>query len=166
MVSLLLSHPRVAVNLQDRDGLTPLLRSCQNGCSEVARLLLTDARVAASVHDLHNRTALWWSAWNCVTETVESLIASGKALDVHRAGCLTFAVQEYQPTEGDVEVEENYTALEIARECGYYDIVDLLERLLDNPAQTTDEIRRRIQWCRPSVVLFATSVFLQEGFFR
>jgi len=163
IVSLILASPRVDVNLRDRDGLTPLLHACKNGSTGVARLLLADSRVNASVSDQHNRTALWWSAWGCDTKTVEYLIASGKVLNVHLAGCLTFVLQEYEPSEGDVEGD--YTALEIARECGYDDIVNLLERLVDNPVRMTEEVRRRILWCRLSVLLFATSVFLSEGVF-
>ena len=133
MVSMLLAHPQVAVNLRDRDRLTPLLHACKTG-DTVACLLLGNARVNTSVHDRYNRTALWWSAWNCNTETVESLLANGKALNVHRARRLTFALQEYDPKEGDVE--KAYTALEIARVCGYDGIVGHLEGLMDNPAQT------------------------------
>ena len=45
IVSILLAHPDIDVNLKDQDEWTPFLGACFSGSTSCARLLLKDSRV-------------------------------------------------------------------------------------------------------------------------
>ena len=149
VVKLLLAHPNIDVNVKTDIGETPFLLSFQEGPVSVGQLLQRDLRVDVTLDDNDGRTPLWWASYSGKHEVIERLIASGRDLgDIGKKGI-------------DWEVGEDYTALEIARKCRSADIVSLLERFLDNPAQTSHELRVKLGVLDPlAAELFAVVVFL------
>jgi len=98
-------------------------------------------------------TPLWCASEHGDLEVIEWLIASGRDLgDVKNKS---------MKAEGweDGEVKE-FTALEIAKNLGRTEVVSVLERFLDNPAQTRHEIRLKLVPEELPAEVFALIVFL------
>jgi len=130
VVKLLLAHPVINVNLRDKFGRTAFLLGCFSGEVSVVQLLLRDPRVDVALADHNDRTPLWWAAGNGYHDLAEWLLASGRDLgDFY--------------TKGKWCGKES-TVLEIAGERNESEAVDLLERFVDNQAQTRHEIRQKL----------------------
>ena len=131
IAKLLLAHPDIDVNVKNRFEQTSFLRGCQTGVVSVVQVLLKDPRVDVTLDDNNGCTPLWWASRCGKHEVVEWLIASGRYLG------------DIKNTKGKLFGEE-YTALEIARQQGKSEVVTLLERFLDNPAQTRQQLRLKL----------------------
>ena len=84
---------------------------------------------------------------------IEWLIASGRDLG------------DIENKKGKVDYGNNYTVLEIARE-NKTEVVSVLERFLDNPAQTRHEIRLKLVPEELPAEVFALIVFLCDDLLR
>ena len=131
VVKVLLAHPGINVNCKDEDGSTPFSFDCWNGNVSVVCVLLKDPRVDVTMADKDGQTPLWGASYKGKHEVVEWLIASDRYLG------------DIKNTKGKLFGEE-YTALEIARQQGKSEVVTLLERFLDNPAQTRQQLRLKL----------------------
>ena len=81
IVSILLAHPDIDVNLKDRYGRTPFWHACWNGRTSCVRLLLEDQRV--KVHEPDNKqNPLWRAADNAHLDIIKWWIASGREMDL------------------------------------------------------------------------------------
>jgi len=181
IAKLLLAHPNINVNLKNESGQTPFSKSCENGKVSVVEVLLKDPRVDITVEILeyycgrdslylplgekgkkkkkrkakgegtcslqsHDNfvggTPLWWASLYGHCEVVEWLIASGRNL-------------------GDVKNKKGkwdgrgYTTVEIAGVKQKSDVVSVLERFMDNPALTRQEVRKKLNF--KGLLLFSFS---------
>jgi len=71
IVSILLAHPDIKVNLKDNAGNTPFLSACFAGSSPCVSLLLKDLRVAANEPDDAGYTPLFWAACSGHLEVIK-----------------------------------------------------------------------------------------------
>ena len=148
VVKLLLAHPNINVNLQSIDGQTPLSKGCENGKVSVVRVMLKDPRVDITLDDNDGRTPLWYAARDAYHEVIEWLIASARDLG------------DVKNKKGIRRDGDDFTALEIAREEKKSEVVALLERFIANPAQTRQEIRKRLNFTGLVLFPFHFSFFI------
>ena len=135
IVSLLLAHPDVDVNLKDNFGDVPFAYA-QDGA--VLRLLLADTRVKINEPNTGGETALSQASKKGNLEAVKWIIASGRQLD----GTATDALNAAQnPVRQEYEIEDQVF---VARK----EQCSLVERLLikyaDSPETTTKEVRAEL----------------------
>ena len=149
IVSVLLVHLDVDVNLKDNNGWTPFLLACLSGNVEVVKVLLRDSRVNINMDDDLGGTALWYASYNRYIEVIKWMNAlRGDELDFDKKG---------RSWDGEKEC----TAIEIARHCNNREVVSLLEKLVEDPTQTRYEIRAELGIREhQSAELFATIVYL------
>jgi len=122
IVSLLLAHPDIDVNLKDKDGWTPFLISCYQG--QTCDALLLDSRVKVNEPAKDGSTPLWHAAHFGHLETIKWWIVSGREMDLGTPG------NDRRDTIGK------------ATERGENEIVELLGRFKTNPEQTRHEVRQ------------------------
>ena len=149
VVKLLLAHPAINVNCEDKYGVTPFSLGCLNGQMSIVDLLLKDPRVDVTLADRDECTPLRYaSRWGSL-EIAERLIASGRDLgDLNKKG------RHYQDSK-------EYSAIEIARKMTEWEVVSLLERFMENPTQTLHELRVKLGGLDAlAAELFALTVFL------
>ena len=112
-------------------------------------VLLKDPRVDVALADEDRCTPLWCASYCGHFEVVEWLIASGRDLG---------DVMNKKGIWGD---DEDYTALEIAREEGHTEVESVLENFLSNPTQTRHELRVELGVLDAlAAEIFALTVFL------
>jgi len=79
IVKILLAHPKINVNAQAHEGITPLCIACRRGNATVVDLLISDPRTDATITYYSDVFPLWMP--NRFSKThVQLLIASGKSL--------------------------------------------------------------------------------------
>jgi len=142
---LMLHHPDLNVNLQNKYGYTPFSNCCTHGHVAVVCELLKDPRVDVILDDGLGRTPLWWASHMRQLEVVEWLVASGRDLG---------DVKGIHWKDG-----KESTPLEMARKGENAPIIAVLERFLANPAQTRCELRVKLGVLGAADV-FALAVFL------
>jgi len=148
VVELLLSHPDINVNWKNKDGRTSFGFGCMNGEVAVVELLLKDPRVDITLEDNNGCSPLWWASRWGYCDIVEWFIASGRNLG---------DVKNKKGTWWDVE----YTTLDIARENHMDEVMSLLERFINDPAQTRHEVRVKLGMLDElAAEVFALTVFL------
>ena len=151
VVKVLLAHPGINVNSKNRLGQIPFSFGCLKGQVSVVCVLLKDPRVNVTMADNNGCTPLWEASCFGHHEVVEWLIASGRDLG------------DIKNSKGKWDGKD-YTALEIAKEdeeTEETEIVALLERFIDNPAQTRHEIRVKLRVLAAlAAEVFALTVFL------
>ncbi|KAL3496633.1 hypothetical protein BJX62DRAFT_250414, partial [Aspergillus germanicus] len=119
-------------NTVDKDGMTPLMRSAENGHVQVAEALLTAGAPPTGV-DSEGRTPL-----------IIALLLNDAGVDPDESG------------------EYGYTPLELAEECGWDDIVDLLEAARERgpgPSLTDSNISPRASYASPPASVMGLSDF-------
>ena len=80
IVSLLLKHPGINVNKQDRDMWSPLAWACDFGSASCVRLLLKDKRVFINADCRNSFTPLHHAVFKGHIDVVKWWIASGRCL--------------------------------------------------------------------------------------
>jgi len=126
MVLALLRHPDADINAKNNTGETPLLLACWGGKKGAVKVLLKDARVDSCATDLSGNTPLWWAASNGHVDVIKLMVASGRELDLNRAG------------------KNEKTALERAVEEGKVMVAELLRRYQADPENTRQELRTEL----------------------
>ena len=130
-VELLLACLRIDVNVQDSLGRTPLFVAVEFGAdSRLICALLGVEGVEAGLSDCRGRTPLWETCRQGDLELVELLRASAKDLDLNKKVCGDRA------DDGLI-----YSALEIAQQSSYPDVVSHLEKFVVNPEITRHELQ-------------------------
>lgn len=144
VISLLLSHPKIAVNIEDLYGSIPLQITCGNDQFAAMRLLLKDSRV--------DRRAL-----NDVGHSAFSLLARYGLVNSMR-----WWIASEREAAALERTEEEWKTL--IQEAGDHDVTSLLERLRDHPEETRHEASRSSGWyVEAAAETFAIVVFLCDG---
>jgi ankyrin repeat protein len=146
VVRLLLGHPLINVNQKTHhDSETSLLLACDGGHTEAVRVLLADSRVELNLADLERMTPLMCASLEGHLEIVKLLVADGRNLG-----------HEEKDKHGD-------TAVDGALDGKHHEIVSLLMKFCDNPAQTQHIVRMDLGL--PGALasgLFALLVFIRK----
>jgi len=149
VVQLLLAHPGINVNLKTNYGQSPLSLGCEYGSVSVVEVLLKDPRVDVTQDDNDRRTPLCFASYNGKHEMIEWFIASDRDLG------------DVKNQKGKHWDDNEYTALEIAREEKETEAVSVLERFIVNPSQTRHELRVGLGVLDElAAAVFALTVFL------
>ena len=128
-----MAHPNILVNLKDGNGQTPLSLGCFSDKVSAVKVLLKDPRVDITLADDMGHTPLWWASCRGYLEIIEWLIASGRNLGDVGSG-----------SRKNLDGNTSYTVIGIARKQCHTEIVSLLKRLVDNPAQTRQKIHFKL----------------------
>ena len=148
IVSILLAHPDIDVNLRNNGGWTPFLTACANSVS-CARLLLKDPRVDVMARERNSFSALWWALNGGNVDVIKWWIASGREIDLGTPGD--------HPTD----------AIGAAKKKGYLEAATLLERFKEHPEET--RYATKVELGCHSVLaaeMFALVVFVSDEFLR
>jgi hypothetical protein len=117
------------------------------------KILLRDLRVDINMADDRGCTPLWQASRGGHVEVIKWVIASGREINLDKKG---------KRHDG-----KEYTPIEIAREHDNTEVVSLLERFINNQAQTVHEIRVELGLVdEDAAELFAITVFLCDDFLR
>ena len=126
IVSILLAHPDIDVNLRDTYGNTPFGISCVNGSTSCVREMLKDSRVELNEPDESGNPPIVWTVAYEHIDIIRWWIASGREIDLGKLA--------------DFMMD----AIETARENVQGEIAKLLERFKENPEETRGEVRREL----------------------
>jgi len=145
VVSLLLVHPDIDVNLQDIFGRTVFFTSCVKGRRSYICQLLEDPRVKVKpIYD--GDTALMCAAYWGHLEVIKMWIASGREMDLGQAG------------------DYHADAIGEAKKTGKLEVVALLQRLKGNPLETRHKVRLEIGYYNEvAAEMFSLVVFVSDG---
>jgi len=136
VVSILLAHPDIDVNLQDDNENTPFTIACQKGTTRCVRQLLKDSRVILDGFQLPRFTPLWHAAVRNHLDTIKWWIASRREMDLGvRTHFIGWAKKKRQ-----YESDQNFEA----RKQQYAPVVSLLERFEESPDETRSEVRKEL----------------------
>jgi len=146
VVSLLLAHPDINVNVKNKSGEPPLLLGCRHGHTSCVREMLKDSRVKLSDTRSDGYTPLLWTVYGGHLDIVKSWIASGREMDLGKPG------------------EWNSDAIEAAKNYGKTAVATLLERFKSDAAQTKHAMRVELGWYDEAAAeMFALVVFVSDG---
>jgi len=126
IVSILLAHPDIDVNLGTDDDETPFFWACRSGSTSCVRLLLQDARVEVNEPDRDGHTPLWPAGRSNHVGTIKWWMASGREMDL---GDLDLHNPWMDPDDSDDDDTE---------------ALILLERFKRNATRTRSELRMEL----------------------
>ena len=133
IVSILLAHPDIDVNLKSTSGYTPFNRARANGKTSCVRLLLHDSRVNPNEPDKEGYTPLRNAANNGSLGIIKLWIASGREMDLGKPG--------------DAKTD----AIGVEKKQGKTEVASLLERFKSDATKTRSEVRKELgingQYC-------------------
>jgi len=146
IVSILLAHPDIDVNLKSRGGYTAISHACNSGFTSCVRLLLKDSRVKVNEPGDEGNTPLWFASFVGHLDVIRWWIASGREMDL-----------------GEPKVH-NADAIWAARRRGKTDVVTLLKKFKENPEETRRAMRVEVGWYdKAAAEVFALVVFVSDG---
>jgi len=155
IVSSLLAHPDIDVNLKTDAGSSPFFVACSNGHTSCVRLLLRDSRVNLGDPDDNGDPPLIWAAYYGYLEICRWWIASGREMDLGEPGDQgtdVIWVAKRPPGIG-VNHQEKKAKLAI-----------LLERFKENTDETKHAVRVELGWYdNVAAEVFALVVFVSDG---
>jgi len=147
VVSLLLAHPDINVNVKNKSGEPPLLLGCRHGHTSCVREMLKDSRVKLSDTRSDGYTPLLWTVYGGHLDTIKWWIASGREMDLGKPG----------------DVDET-DAIGGAKWYGETEVVALLERFKENPVETRHGVRLELGLLDElAAEMFALVVFVSDG---
>jgi len=146
IVDILLAHPDTDVNRLNKSRDPPFSLACSANRISVVRVLLKDARVEVEIPGRLEFSSLWCTASSGYLEIIRWWIASGREMDLGQPGnWKTDAAGE-------------------ARRQGKTEVVTLLERFKENPAETRHFVRVELGWYdEMAAAVFAPMVFVSDG---
>ena len=147
VIPLLLAHPDIDVNVKSNGGCTPFFYACWNGRLDCVREMLKDSRVKVNEPDSDGFTPLWYAARYGILDIIRWWIASGKEMDLGKPG--------------DVDRTD---AIGVAKKRGEAEVLTLLKRFKETPAETRHQVRMEIGWYNGfASEVFALVVFVSDG---
>jgi len=142
IVSILLAHYAIDVNLKGDYRYTPFMRACKFGMAACVREMLKDSRVKVNETNEFGRTSVWWAAHNNHLDTIKWWIASGREMDL---GTHLFAIV-------------------VATKKGNTEVATLLETFKSDASKTRHAMRVEIGWYNGAAAeMFALVVFVSDG---
>jgi len=133
IVSILLAHPDIDVNLKSTSGYSPFNYARSKERTSCVRLLLHDSRVDPNEPSNDGRTPLWNAANKGSLDIIKLWIASGREMDLGKPG--------------DAKTD----AIGVAKQSGKTEMATLLERFKSDATKTRSEIRKELgingQYC-------------------
>jgi len=126
IVTILLAHPDIDVNLRSDHAVSPFMVVCRCGYPSCAREMLKDSRVKVNEPRNDGHTPLWDAALHGHLDVIKLWIASGREMDLG--------------TPGEWETD----AIGEAEEEGEIEAAALLERFKGDASETRDEIRMEL----------------------
>ena len=146
IVSILLAHPDIDVNLKTSSGCTPFWCACNPGRTSSVPLLLKDSRVRVTELSNGGFTPLWRAAFYGL-DIIKMWVASGREMDLGKPG--------------DVDRTD---VIGVAKKYDNTEVVTLLERFKENPEETRHAMRLEIGWYDDAAAeMFALMVFVSDG---
>jgi len=146
IVSFLLAHPNIDVNLKTRNGHTAFFLACANGHLSCVREMLRDFRVKVNERDNVGCTPVYWAACWGHLDVIKWWIASGREVNLG--------------TPGDGKTD----AIRVAKKEGKTEVVILLERFNSDVTETRHAMRVEIGWYDEAAPeMFALVVFVCDG---
>jgi len=147
IVSILLVHPDIDVNLKSRYGHTPFLLACANGRISCVREMLKDSRVKVNEPSSVGHTPLVGAAFGGHLDVIKWWIASGREVNLGKPG--------------DVDKTD---AIGMAKQRGKTEIATLLERFKSDASKTRHAVRVELGWYdQQAAEMFALVVFVSDG---
>jgi len=146
IVSILLTHPGIDVNLKENGGWTPFNSACINGSTSCVRLLLKDCRVMVNEPTYDGSTPLYGACFMGHHDIIRWWITSEREMDLGEPG------QWQSDTIG------------VAKKYGKTEVVALLERFKENPERTRYQVRLELGLAdEVAAEIFAMVVFVSDG---
>jgi len=150
VVPLLLAHPDIDVNVEDRYGYTPVFVACRDGHTPCVRELLEDSGVKVNEPVSDRRTPLRCAAFLGHLDVIKWWIASGREMDLGKPG--------------DVYRTD---AIGFAKMYDYAEVATLLERFKSDASQTRHAVRVELGLLDElAAEMFALVVFVSDGLLR
>jgi len=149
IVSLLLAHPAINVNLKDTHGFSPFMIAARCGALPCVRLLLLDPRVRPNEPGGNGYTPLIYSVFYVQYDVIRWWIASGREMDLGKPGDeKTDAIRAAVGLPGARKTE----------------MVTLLERFRGDPVETRRDVRVELG-CEDDLAaeIFALVIFVSDG---
>jgi len=146
IVAILLAHPGIDVNEKAIHGATPFFWGCTGGHVSCFRLMLKDPRVLVNKPDNFGNTPLKNAVWWKNPDVIKWWVASGREMDLG------------EPGNGATD------AIGGARKFNLREVLALLERFQENPAETIRQVRVELGFLEEMAAeVFALVVFLSDG---
>ena len=127
IVAILLAHPGIDVNEKAIHGATPFFWGCTGGHVSCFRLMLKDPRVLVNEPDNFGNTPLKNAVWWKNPDVIKRWVASGREMDLG------------EPGNGATD------AIGGARKFNLREVLALLERFQENPAETSRQVLLNFQ---------------------
>jgi len=137
IVSILLAHPAINVNLKNRYGGTPFNSACRKGRTSCVRLLLKDQRVDVNEPDNDGSTPLREAASEDHLDVIKWWIASGREMDLGTPGDETDAIGRAKTKDKELWSSES----EMRRKT---ETATLMERFKNDAKKTREEVRNEL----------------------
>ena len=145
MISLLLAHPDIDVNVKDDDGTTPFYWAC-GGNTSCVREMLRDSRVSVNEPSNDGETPIWRAAASGHLDIIKWWIASEREIALGK------------PEKWSTD------SIEAAKKYDKTEMVALLERFKENPEETRHQVRLEFGWYGETAAhMFAMVVFVSDG---
>jgi len=156
VISVLLAHPDIDVNVSDSEGETPLMTACGSERVSCFSLLLEDSRVKVNQPNNEGWTPLRLLATGGQMSTIKWWIASGREMDLGKPGEEnTDAIQQARWTE--------WWWSETAKE-GKAKLATLLEKFKESPEETRYLVKLELGLLDElAAEIFALVVFVSDG---
>ena len=146
VVSILLAHPGIDVNVKDEFGCTPFYYACVYGSTLCVREMLKDSRVKVNSPNNDGSTPLSRAAWNGSIDIIRWWIASGREMDLGKPG------------------NSRTDTILVAKNRGKPRVATLLERFKENPVETRHAMRVELGLLDVlAAEMFALVVFVSDG---
>ena len=142
IVKILLQSDNIDVNLPDIYGWTPFSTVSHIGYNECALLMLQDGRTDVNWVDYGGWTPLMRASSEGKLQTVALLLAFGRKIEVDKVRIVTepkTVVNSDAPVEN---IKVGFRAIDLAKQKGHQEVVNLLENFENNPSQTIEKLRK------------------------
>jgi len=145
VISLLLAHPDIDINVKNKYGSTPFYWACF-GYPSCVREMLKDSRVKVNEPNDDGYTPLWFAAFSGHIDVIKWWIASGREIDLGEPG-------------------DYFTdAIGVARNEDKIEVVALLERFQSDATQTRHAVRVELDLLDElAAEMFALVVIVSDG---
>ena len=133
IAGILLKHNKINTNLQSNGGWSPFSSACLNNRYECALIMLQDPRVDVNLAENYGYSPLMGACYNGNTKIVQLLLSFGRYIDVLK-----------KSTKDNYGIKSGSTAIDLAKQRNYTNVVKLLEQYQNNPKETQKTLRNEL----------------------